>query len=168
MDIFTEVQHLDINAKICNIIKRNIDNPNSIPLDTFICILKNQELFEHMSKYKEFKYYYSYDLVSQKFTEGNVLIYLPNMKLYQLFDNVGKYNNYIQHMSDYQEQNLFQRIINVVPNYSIKTPRHDILDEIKQKLENIEQYIMKVPNKCDQFIIINGNNNTINHSVVSK
>jgi hypothetical protein len=44
----------------------------------------------------EFVAYHSYSSVSEKFKYGNVLIYIPELELYQLFSSINDYKAYIE------------------------------------------------------------------------
>jgi hypothetical protein len=89
---------------IPDLVDKNISNIGNMPLRTFTGIMNNQAMFRYISgdlHAKEFTYYYNHDEVHKKFAMGNVLIYLPNLQLYQLFDDLEMYKKYIIRIDDY-------------------------------------------------------------------
>ncbi len=96
---------------------RIVGYPN-ISIDVLSNIANNQQLLisifnaEYGINPIEFSPYYCYSEVSIKFKFGNVLIYIPILGLYQLFDNVEKYQLYLERMQDKQINNLlFQQLV---------------------------------------------------------
>lgn len=96
---------------------RIVSYPN-ISIDVLSNIANNQQLLISIFNAEcglnpiEFSPYYCYSEVSVKFEFGNVLIYIPILGLYQLFDNVEKYKLYLDRIQDKQINNLlFQQLV---------------------------------------------------------
>ena len=53
-----------------------------------------------------FSFYHSYFSIVERFTVNRVLIYLPSLKLYQLFDSIATYSEYVETMNQ-SEYNIF-------------------------------------------------------------
>lgn len=84
------------DASISSMIERYIPDYDTMPIRVLLGIMKNQNAFRRLTiNYNIFKYYYNYSKVSAIFTAENILIYLPEFHLYQLFDDIERYKMYM-------------------------------------------------------------------------
>mgnify|MGYP001439653241 CR=1 FL=1 len=135
------------NIAIGHEMEVHIPKHMKMPVNTFIGIMNNKMIFGYMANFnkptKEFVFYYDYREVSTDFKLGNVLIYLPTLHLYQLFEDVDKYSEYINRMREFDfTEEIFARqlvLISAAHNFIVKC------ENSKTLIKRIVEVIHKKP-----------------------
>ncbi len=131
--------------KIIKSIKVYISDDLNISLSMISGILRHQEIFVNIFNLVcygmnlpklEFSAYHTYSTVGSKFKYGNVLIYVPELELYQLFDDLEKYKAYLKRMQDNEVDLEFCQLVLISAEHKFIL-RCENNPELISKIENI-------------------------------
>jgi hypothetical protein len=132
------------SGNIMDSIRVHIENYSRMPIECLEGILYNQEVFKYIINNesipeKEFTFYHNYLEVSAKFAIGKVLIYMPDLCIYQLFATITDYKSYLTRMAKNAfTSEVFARqlvLISAAHNFIIKCEnRPELIDSIKETM----------------------------------
>ena len=137
-------KHEDPN-EIVRIIRHFVGSIENISFGVIVNLINNHELLVKLTNSKftflkiEFTFYHNYIDVTKKFVFGNVLIYIPLLGLYQLFDNIEKYKIYLERIQEMKINDMLFRqlvLISAEHKFILRCEnKPELIDKIKHALD---------------------------------
>jgi len=131
------------SERMVKALKRYISRDLNLPLSFITSIIRRQEIFINVFNMTglissfidiEFVAYHSYSSVSEKFKYGNVLIYIPELELYQLFSSINDYKAYIERRDEIKLKFCQLVLISVEHKFILRCENNP---DLINKIENI-------------------------------